>query len=506
MGLAASGLVLANGSDTVSPAAGATSFVFATAVATGSSYAVTIKTQPDNEPCQVASGSGQVASAAVTNVMVTCGHPWTWVSGANTIGATGVYGTQGTAAAGTVPGARAWAVSWTDSTANLWLFGGTPTPGNAIDTFNDLWRYSPGSGQWTWVGGSNALNASGVYGTLGIAAPGNVPGARSGSVSWIDSAGVLWLFGGAGFDSVGTFGHLNDLWRYSPGSGQWTWVAGSNTVESKGVYGTQGVAAAGNVPGARWFSVSWIDSAGDLWLFGGGEGSTSAGISGELNDLWRYSPSSGQWTWVSGSSASDAQGVYGTQGMAAAGNMPGARFDSVSWTDSAGNMWLFGGSGFDSAGTSGALNDVWRYSPGSDQWTWVSGSNTVSATGVYGTLGVAAAGNVPGARSGSVAWFDSAGDLWLLGGVGLDSAGTLGYLNDLWRYTPGGGQWTWVGGSNALNASGVYGTLGIAAPGNVPGARSGSVVWLDNAGKLRLFGGLGYDSTGTGVLNDLWVY
>jgi len=434
MGLAASGLVLANGSDTVSPAAGATSFVFATAVATGSSYAVTIKTQPDNEPCQVASGSGQVASAAVTNVMVTCGHPWTWVSGANTIGATGVYGTQGTAAAGTVPGARAWAVSWTDSTANLWLFGGTPTPRNAIDTFNDLWRYSPGSGQWTWV-------------------------------------------------------------------------AGSNTVESKGVYGTRGVAAAGNVPGARWFSVSWIDSAGDLWLFGGGEGSTSAGISGELNDLWRYSPSSGQWTWVSGSSASDAQGVYGTQGMAAAGNMPGARFDSVSWTDSAGNMWLFGGSGFDSAGTSGALNDVWRYSPGSDQWTWVSGSNTVSATGVYGTLGVAAAGNVPGARSGSVAWFDSAGDLWLLGGVGLDSAGTLGYLNDLWRYTPGGGQWTWVGGSTTVNPKGVYGTLGVAAAGNVPGARSGSVVWLDNAGKLWLFGGLGYDSTGTGsVLNDLWVY
>jgi len=29
------------------------------------------------------------------------------------------------------------------------------------------------------------------------------------------------------------------------------WVAGSNTVDATGVYGTQGVAAATNVPGAR---------------------------------------------------------------------------------------------------------------------------------------------------------------------------------------------------------------------------------------------------------------
>src|SRR5262249_35355918 len=69
-GLTVSGLVLANGNDTMSPSAWATSFVFSTAVASGVSYAVTVKTQPNNELCQVVNGNGQVASAAVTNVMV----------------------------------------------------------------------------------------------------------------------------------------------------------------------------------------------------------------------------------------------------------------------------------------------------------------------------------------------------------------------------------------------------------------------------------------------------
>jgi len=60
---------------------------------------------------------------------------------------------------------------------------------------------------WTWVSGSNTIPAngviSGVYGTQGIPAPANVPGARYGAVSWADKNGNLWLFGGDGFDSTG---------------------------------------------------------------------------------------------------------------------------------------------------------------------------------------------------------------------------------------------------------------------------------------------------------------
>jgi hypothetical protein len=71
-GLTTTGLVLANGSDTASPGADATSFTFATALATGSNYAVTVQTQPANATCVVSSGSGTVGTAAVTRVAVAC--------------------------------------------------------------------------------------------------------------------------------------------------------------------------------------------------------------------------------------------------------------------------------------------------------------------------------------------------------------------------------------------------------------------------------------------------
>jgi hypothetical protein len=95
---------------------------------------------------------------------------------------------------------------------------------------------------------------------------------------------------------------------------------------------------------------------------------------------------SAAFTWVSGSSTADAVGVYGTQGAAATGNAPGARHGPLTWTDAAGDLWLFGGYGVGSP----IFNDMWKYSPSSAQWTWVSGSNTPDATAVYGTLGVAA--------------------------------------------------------------------------------------------------------------------
>jgi hypothetical protein len=49
---------------------------------------------------------------------------WTWMGGANVGNQPGTYGTKGTPAPDNVPGARTAAVTWTDATGNLWLFGG----------------------------------------------------------------------------------------------------------------------------------------------------------------------------------------------------------------------------------------------------------------------------------------------------------------------------------------------------------------------------------------------
>src|SRR5215469_826291 len=90
------------------------------------------------------------------------------------------------------------------------------------------------------------------------------------------------------------------------------------------------------------------------------------------------------FTWVSGSSTADANGVYGTQGVAAASDVPGARHGPVTWTDAAGNLWLFGGYGLFAPGLADVpmFNDVWKYSPAIGQWTWVGGPNTANGPGV----------------------------------------------------------------------------------------------------------------------------
>lgn len=450
---------------------------------------------------------------------------WTWENGSNQAGAASVYGTEGVASSANVPGGRSGAISWIDSSGNLWLFGsGSYDVLGATGPSNDLWEYSPASKEWTWMSGSSSApgNKLGVYGTEGTAASTNVPGGRSSAVSWIDASGNLWLFGGDGYDSTGQNYLLNDLWEFNPSTKQWTWVSGSNLVLGKANYGALGVAAASNVPSARERAVSWRDHSGNFWLLGG-DGLDANGVWGFFNDLWEFSSASKEWTWVSGSSEIGAKGVYGTLGTAGSGNVPGARVNSVSWADGNGNLWLFGGLGYDAAGSEYDLNDLWEFNPTSNEWTWVSGSSTVSGVapgalcmaGVYGTEGTNAAANIPGGRNAAVSWLDTSGNLWLFGGLGCDSSGTAGSLNDLWEFNTTSKTWTWQIGGNSVGPaqggtggpSGVYGTEGTAATGNVPGGRSSSVSWIDSSGNLWLFGGVGHDSTGaSGNLNDLWSY
>jgi hypothetical protein len=77
-GLSGSGLVLQNnGGDDLSISADGT-FTFATQIANGANYAVTVKTEPTGQTCTVDNGSGTVASANVTNVSVTCSTTGAW--------------------------------------------------------------------------------------------------------------------------------------------------------------------------------------------------------------------------------------------------------------------------------------------------------------------------------------------------------------------------------------------------------------------------------------------
>lgn len=71
-GLTTSGLVLANGADTLSVAANATTFTMPNGVAPASSYDVTVKTQPVDLTCTVTGGMGTLGTRAVTDIVVAC--------------------------------------------------------------------------------------------------------------------------------------------------------------------------------------------------------------------------------------------------------------------------------------------------------------------------------------------------------------------------------------------------------------------------------------------------
>jgi N-acetylneuraminic acid mutarotase len=299
---------------------------------------------------------------------------------------------------------------------------------------------------------------------------------------------------------------------YSPASNLWTWVAGSTSEFTPGVYGTLGVPDPQNAPGARELACSWTDAQGNFWMFGGYvQGSTDGSdslVEADSNDMWEFNPKTSLWTWVGGSEMLAAPAVYGVQGTASATNNPGNRESASTWVDAKGNFWLFGGSGLNSSTQRVTLNDLWEFVPSTGMWTWIAGSSTPGAAGVYGTEGTAAPGNSPGVRIGSASWTDSKGNLVLFGGLGLDASSTLGNLNDVWSFDTATSQWTWLHGSSTVAAAAAYGIPGTAATGNDPGARQFSTAFPSSSGDLWLFGG--YTGTAqnpdTTALNDLWKY
>ena len=387
-------------------------------------------------------------------------NEWAWMAGDTSGGnpQPGVYGTIGVAGSANVPGTRYGALAWADKSGNFWLFGGYGRDANGTQgELNDLWEFSPTTLLWTWMGGSSTIPGSGgvagVYGTLGTPAAGNYPGSRNTSAIWTDNNGNFWLFAGYGYDSNDNNLTLSDLWEFNPSTLQWTWMGGSKTGNAAPIYGTLGTPAPGNIPGGRGSDpMAWVDKAGNFWLFGGG-GIGANYQYGELNDLWQFNPSTGQWTWMGGSSnvgsycailngynACGQSGVYGTLGTPSAANIPGARLYGSSWIDTSGNLWLFGGRGFDANGDGGDLNDLWEFNTFTSEWTWVGGSNTTTAgslpVGVYGSLGVQAAGNTPGGRDSTSSWTDKSGNLWLFAGFGVNGTGNLSELNEVWQYQP----------------------------------------------------------------------
>ena len=424
---------------------------------------------------------------------------WNWVSGSQTPNPTPSWGQKGVPDTANHPGEISSQTAWTDASGNVWLFGGEYFVGTVPHLTNDLWMYNPTMSTWTWESGDSTPDQRGVYGTRRQASPTNKPGSRFGQVGWKDGFGNFWMFGGFGYDADNSLGMLNDLWEYIPGANQWMLVNGDTLINNPGVYGFQNVTTVANEPPARYFSASWTDAAGIFWLFGGAmstnSGSPSAPLTDLFNDLWMYDPSNNQWTWVSGNNTTNNVGVYGNKGAVDPGNMPGGRFAASGWADKAGNFFIFGGRTL----STNYFNDTWKFTKSSGEWTWIRGANVLDKKGIYGTMGVPAPANTPGARVSQTSWTDVAGNAWIFGGRGYDSAGNVGLMNDMWEFTSGLNEWIYQSGSPVRNSPGNYGTQGVTSTTNNPPGMAASAGWSDASGNMWLF------SSDSGT-NDLWEF
>jgi gliding motility-associated-like protein len=408
---------------------------------------------------------------------------WTWMHGDTALNHYGRYNVKGVPDNISHPGAKYATVFWQDTAQNFWIYGGAyynftnHTPAN-------MWRYNSFTNQWTWMMGDSTLTLQSlnpVHGSLGVSSPLNRPGQRGfGAASWTDLNNNLWLFGGNGNYS------RNDLWKYSPMTNEWTWMHADSAAGDFGVYGTLGVPSVNNRPPARYeTTATWVDNNGNLWLFGGMNNSSSTYF---LNDLWRYNPVTDEWTWMHGSNSGNAPAVYGTKGVPAPANTPGARYVYASWKDAIDNLYVYGG--YDFTGNPGGLSDLWKYNIGNGMWTWLGGPQTYNDSASFGPKCIEDSANWPGTGLETRSrWVDDCGNLWLFGSAYVIPFQGTQIYNTLWRYNPSTNLWAWMYGDTLVYPNPVYGTKGVSSPLNSPAATMGTAAFSTGSA-FWIYGGM----------------
>ena len=445
-------------------------------------------------------------AAADAQVLDTSGR-WTWMGGNKSLGAltSGTFRTPGSTNS---PRSRLQGTSiWCDKTGNVWLFGGSPGGSGINNTpLNDMWvfdRTAGTNGEWYWQGGPTPLHGSGAGIKGGSAGVDNIPKARQAAGRWVDKNGRLWLFGG--FQIVGTayttYYVGNDLWTFDPDTKTWRWVTGDTSAGANrtGTYpagrGMEGT------PGGRCAMVTWTDTAGNLWLFGG-SGVTTSTTAGVLADVWKFDISLEKWYYMGGPTTINAAVDYnGAASPGTPGGSPGGRQALAGWRDLNDYLYIFSGIG--TAGSNSLLSDMWRYNPATNEWTWWRAS---APNASYGTPGVASAANEPGRLYIMGTETDKYGKFWMFGG--RFTPGSNNMQNSLWMYDPVINQWTQVNGYAGSDKKGVYGTKFTPDKDNQPGSRQSFLCYCESQNELWMFGGAGWDeaSSSRGVLSDLWRF
>ncbi|GAC1567064.1 MAG: hypothetical protein NVS3B14_11940 [Ktedonobacteraceae bacterium] len=308
---------------------------------------------------------------------------------------------------------------WDDHDDLFFVFGGIDGVGNLL---NDLWSYSPLTGQWTQIDSTNA--SAGSCGGSAQPAP-----RMNAAMVWDSAHQQILLFGGVGANNR----YLDDLWSYSPlsGAGSWTPIACNNG------------------PGARAANAVW--NGNQMLLVGGLD------KYGPLADFWAYTPapgSSGNWQRL--------------------GELPmGPRaYQTLVWDSTDSKLFAFGG--IDTSGSQ--QGDLYSYSA-SAGWTPVNPASALNPLPRQQAIGV---------------WDSRDNMLLLLGGWNDDTQYGVGPYWGMWAYDP------------ALNLWDLLTPLDNHNNHIIPGRTASAMAWDAKDQEAFIYAGVGNGKTGSS-LDDLWV-
>ena len=221
----------------------------------------------------------------------------------------------------------------------------------------------------TWVFSLKTLSWSELV-TSGPGSGGRTTLARNGATTWLTDTGEMYLFGGNTMNGVEHSAHIgvgytSDIWYLTLKPPEWKQVSGPTEPQCQAaIFGDLASPSKNNTPGCRKGAAGWLDTDGNLWVFGGsGTGSRVLDSDNKmallLSDLWMFDLGKEVWTWMGGLSEVEGKPEYGKEDVASIYNIPGARTGATYWTAN-NRFYMFGGEGHDVDGHDGFLNDLWR--------------------------------------------------------------------------------------------------------------------------------------------------
>lgn len=294
------------------------------------------------------------------------------------------------------------------------VFGGVGLAGNKLD---DLWIFSLVDYSWKQLDKSENISSS-------------FPLARSDQTTWCFKTEMI-IFGGRNVENE----TIHEMWSFSLIHLKWKEMESSKKYP-KNNYGQYAV----TYPKPRSGATPFV-KGNHLYIFGGniaGKDSGETHVNGKyVTDLWSYDVEADTWQSLGGNSDVCQPGIFSPQHAENKNNWPGCRIKGTGWSDSSGNLWMFGGEGADITKNSVTvfkpallLNDLWQYDFVYNMWIWQGGNQYGNTGGKYGDSGSELA---PGGRTGFVSFNELGNFHYIFGGMGHDTNGKDGSLSDLWE-------------------------------------------------------------------------